>query len=313
LLTAPGNLKAAVIVFVESGDNATGASGSSAYGWANDNGAVAAPGLPPTDLQFLGSENWGSARGRSSDVNLGAFALSSTPSAEYSRGIVTFTDQVQINGPLTIDLQLGIGGLGTTLSDPSRGSAVANLYLDFLLSIPNPFDFPVEGFPPLGAPIPLAARYFEAYALHDEEYVEQGYRIYDSLFAGPIQSDIGNFSFLSSSFVFDPSLDFTVQFIQLLFPDQPIVYDVTLRLTAEAECDAPNDVQCVARANAFSSASAKFTGDYVSVGGSTYPGLQQEPSAVPEPGSLALLGGGLLVLAMSKVRRLVRSLLLSGL
>ena len=108
---------------------------------------------------------------------------------------------------------------------------------------------------------------------------------------GAVEQGSSTPSFIRHSFVFDPDPNLN---IFLFFLPQPITFDVLLTLTASATCS--SDANCAAIARAFDSASVRLTGDYVSLGGVTYAGLAEGPeSGVPEPGSFALLGGGLVV------------------
>jgi len=89
-----------------------------------------------------------------------------------------------------------------------------------------------------------------------------------------------------------------------LFPGTPgVIYSLHMFLVATANCpESLPMTACHAFAGVWDSAGLRITGDYVSLGGVTYAGLD-EVSAVPEPTSWALLGAGL---ALIGGRRLLR-------
>ena len=279
LLALAGNIQAGVIVFVSSGDPGQEFSdNASVWAGAVDGGVSSGTGVPPP--LSLGGDNSGSARAAFSTVNLGAHALSTKG---YGEGIARFEDQVTINGPLTIDLFLEASLLfGYTIppgSDPfdPRASSVGAT-LSFVMRTPN--------WSPLD-PNTYEQVFIRAAGSQTELGVTSAvYRVDDG----------EGFTYTTGSFN-DQLIQFTFDFSEL-----GPTYDVIVSLSATAECfNFLVDGQCSAVTSAYNSASVRFTGNYVSLGGATYPGLAQGPGgAVPEPAPVTLVGFGILLAGIFK-------------
>jgi hypothetical protein len=233
---------------------------------------------------------------------------------------------------------LGVSASGGGSTPPANSRSVSSastlasaFWDDFLTAIPNPDSLLVPGAP-VSATLTLDLRFDNSILAINNA---QGEFAYD-LFAGIVSTDPVT-GVQSSSTLFDDcfvvgdsAFDFcdvgsnridvpgntdgplTVQLAPVSLPLailQP--FELGVGLFVEGQCNAgPNDTaisSCSFDADAFhtSTATLQPQGDFtlVAASGHDYSAITTPPGSVPEPGTLALIGGALVPLALSRRRQ----------